>query len=85
MSGDGIRTDDVEIMLGDQQEKGISLESHVVLEPIMKFVDGFWFGAMHDISMKYSEDFSRVFLKNLTGCATPLKLKVRLIKVDKKK
>ena len=80
---DGIRTDDVEISLGDQEEKAISLKSNIVLEPIMKFVDGFWMGANHDISLKYNEDFSKVYLKNYTGCATPLKLKVRLVKVDK--
>lgn len=82
---DGIRTDDVTVSLGDQEEKGISLESHIVLEPIMKLIDGRWYGASHDISTSYNEDFSKVYLKNRTGCATPLQLKIRLIKVDKNK
>lgn len=81
---DAVRTDDLEIFLGDQEEKAISLKEHVVLEPIMKLVDGFWMGATHDISMKYSEDFKVLYLKNYTGCVTPLRLRVRLIKVANK-
>ena len=81
---DDVRTDNLEISLGDQAEKVIGLKDHVVLEPIMKLVDGFWMGANHDVSMKYNEDFSKLYLKNYTGCATPLKLRVRLLKVSNK-
>lgn len=81
---DAVRTDNLKIFLGDQEEKAISLKEHVVLEPIMKLVDGFWMGATHDISMKYSEDFQILYLKNYTGCVTPLELRVRLIKVANK-
>jgi len=78
---DGVRTDNIEIFLGDQEEKVIALKGHVVLEPIMKLVEGFWMGATHDISMKYSEDFTKLYLKNFTGCVDPLELRVRLLKV----
>jgi len=71
------------INLGQGDVKSINVKDQLILDPVLKFIDGRWTSAIFDIEVTYNDDLTIARLENKSDCSGVMKIMLRTIHVSR--